>query len=121
MVAEPPQLGDDRVQALALDKLHGVITDIAILADFVHGHDVGVMQSSGGAGLPAKPFLDQRVARHVARQDLECHPPAQRDLFGLVDDAHAAAADLAEDPEVADLVVPRDRGLGSPGERVVPF
>src|SRR5262249_33527187 len=34
--------------------------------------------------------------------NLQGHPAAQRLLFGLVDDAHAAAAHLAQDPEVAE-------------------
>ena len=43
----------------------------------------------------------------MPRQDLERHPAAQRDLLGLVHHAHAAPADLAEDPVVADLVCER--------------
>ena len=46
-------------------------------------------------------------ARLAGRQDLQRHVPAQRLLHGLVDDAHAAPADLAEDAVVAQL--PRGR------------
>src|SRR5262249_22488038 len=35
------------------------------------------------------------------RQHLQGHTPAQRQLLGLIDDAHAATADLAQNAEVA--------------------
>ena len=42
----------------------------------------------------------------AGRQHLQRHPPAQRLLLGLVDDAHAAPADLAEDAVVAQPLQP---------------
>ena len=114
-VAEPPQLGDDGVEPLALDELHGVEADIPVLAHLVDRHDVGVVQPGRGAGLAAEPLLDHPVAGHLPRQDLQRHAAAQRDLLGLVHDAHAAPADLAEDPVVADLAQGRIRGPGIPG------
>ena len=54
-----------------------------------------------GLGLGLEPPELLRVHRRRERQDLQGHPAAQRDLLGLVDDPHAAAADLAEDAEVA--------------------
>jgi hypothetical protein len=44
------------------------------------------------------------IAHKLRGQDLERDVAAQRNLLGLVDDAHTAVADLANDPEVADLV-----------------
>ena len=107
---------DDQVQALALDELHGIEADIAVLAHLEDRHDVGVVQPRRGAGLAAEPLLDHPVAGHRPRQDLQRHPAAQRDLLGLVDHAHAAPADLAEDPVVADqgrgrIRGPKTRGL----------
>jgi hypothetical protein len=57
----------------------------------------------------------------VPRQDLEGHAPAQRDLLGLVDHAHAAPADLAQDPVVAHLAQrwQGDRGRGGGMLRLV--
>ena len=109
------QLGDDGVKPLALDELHGVKADVAILAHLVNRHDVGVVQPCRGAGLAAEPLLDHPVAGHMSRQDLERHAAAQRDLLGLVHDAHAAPADLAEDPVVADLKSGSDSRPGNPG------
>ena len=37
------ELADDRVQALAVDELHRVVADLAILADLEDRHDIGVM------------------------------------------------------------------------------
>src|SRR5262249_40519798 len=51
-----------------------------------------------------------------AAQHLERHAPVERHLAGLVDDAHAAAADLPDDLEIAQAPVARGRvGLGSHG------
>ena len=43
-----------------------------------------------------------RVVSRRERQDLQRHAPPKRDLLRLVDDAHAAPADLADEPKVAD-------------------
>ena len=57
------------------------------------------------------------VLRDLPGQDLQGHAAAERDLLGLVDHAHAAPADLAEDPVVAHLAQRRQgdrrfRGAG---------
>ena len=57
------------------------------------------------------------VAEHLRRQHLQRHVPAERDLLGLVDDAHAAAADLADDPVVAELLRRGGLRAGAPGRR----
>ena len=44
------------------------------------------------------------ILRAVAGQHFQSHPPAQRLLFRLVDHAHAAPADLANDAEVTQLL-----------------
>jgi hypothetical protein len=67
----------------------------------VDRHDVRVVQASGSLRLELKPPLLLRVDRGRERQDLQRHAPAQGDLLGFVDDAHAAAADFADDPEIA--------------------
>ncbi len=113
-VAVPAQLGDHRVEPQALDELHGIEADIAVLAHLVDWHDVGVVQSGRGARLAAEPLPDHAVAGHRPGQGLQRHPSAQRDLLGLVHHAHAAPADLAEDAVVADLPREWTRGPGAP-------
>ena len=110
MVAEPCQLVDDLVEPLALDELHGVIGRLAVLADLEDRHDVGVVQPRRRLRLAAEPLQRLGVVRDLVRQDLQRHPAAQADLLGLVDDPHAAPADLPEDPVVAQPLRPaRDR------------
>jgi hypothetical protein len=46
---------------------------------------------TGRLGLVLEALQLPGVEGGGERQDLEGHPPAQGDLFGLVDDAHAAA------------------------------
>ena len=103
---EPAQLGDDLGQAAALDELHGVERHAPLAADGVDRHDVGVVQAGGGLGLELEPLQLLGVQRRGQRQDLQRHPAVERELLGLVDDAHAAPADLAEDAEIAQGPIP---------------
>jgi hypothetical protein len=95
--------GDDFGQAAAVDELHGVVVDGALAADGVDVDDVRVVQRGGRPGLVVEALQLPRVQRSGEGQHLEGHAAAQRELFGLVDHAHAAAADLPDDAEVAEL------------------
>ena len=88
-------------QAAALDELHGVEGHAPLAADGVDRDDVRVVQAGGGLGLELEPLQLPRVHRRGNRQDLQRHAAAERDLLGLVDDPHAAPADLADDAEIA--------------------
>ena len=102
--AEPPQFVEHAVEPLALDELHDVIGRLALLADAEDWHDVGVVELRRGPGLALESPAGPGVAEHLRGQDLERHMPPQRDLLGLVDDAHPAPADLADDAVVAELL-----------------
>ena len=84
-----------------------------MLADAKDRHDVGVVQLGGGPRLALEPPAGLGVAEHVRRQYFQGQVPAERDLFGLVDDAHAAATDFAEHPVVAELRQRNRRGRGA--------
>ena len=102
VLAEPAELVDDLVEPLAPDELHGVIGYLAVPAHLEHWHDVGVVQPRRRLRLAAEPLRrPSRPPREWPGRDLQRHPPAQADLLGLVHDAHAASADLADDPVVA--------------------
>ena len=88
-------------QALAFDELHRVEVDAAIGTDGVDRHDVGVVQLAGRAGFVAEACQAALIEHRREGQHLQGHAAAERDLLGFVDDAHAAAADLADDAEVA--------------------
>ncbi len=102
----PPQPLDHLGQGLALDELHGVVVDALVAADRVDGHDVGVVQLGRRLRLVLEALQLPGVERRGERQDLQGDPPGQRDLLGLVDDPHAAAADLADDPVVPQPAAP---------------
>ena len=114
LAAEPgDQLGERR----PVDELHGVVVDAALAADRVHRDDVRVVELRGGLGLDAEPGDLAGVDGGGERQDLQRHAAAQRALDGLVDDAHAAAAQLADDAEVADPWGRRHRPARGPDRR----
>ena len=98
----PPQPPDHVGQRAAVDELHGVEVDAALAADGEDRHDVGVVQARRRPRLVLEALQVARVHRRRERQHLQRHPPIQRDLLRLVDDAHAAPADLADDAEVAE-------------------
>ena len=101
-------------EVAALDVLHRVVAHPALAAHRVHRHDVGVVQARRRLRLDLEPLQLPGVQRRGERQDLQRHPPAQRDLPRLVDDPHAAPADLADDPVVAQHAHPGD-GVGARG------
>ena len=93
--------------------------------------DVRVVELGHGLRLDAEPLQFERVQPRGAGEDLQRDPAAQRDLLGLVDDAHPAAADLANEPvlaqhRVARQLIPRqvipgqvERAIRGPGRRRV--
>ncbi len=102
-------------ERLPFDELHGVEVHAALGADGVNRHNVRVMQLGGGLGLIAEALQVFGVERGGERQHLERDAPSQRELHGLVDDAHAAAADFAHDLEVAQRIC--GKRLGRFGKR----
>ena len=80
-----------RVEVLAVD-----------VADFVDGDDVRVLQPGRGLGLGAEA-LQVVVRRQRAGEDhFQGDDAVERSLPGLVDDAHAAAADLGQQLVIAE-------------------
>ena len=80
-----------------------------MLADAEDRHDVGVVQLGRRPRLALGTRSRLASSSSACRQHLQGDVPAQRVLLGLVDDAHAAAADLAEDAVVAQLPQRRQR------------
>ena len=103
-VAQAPQLVQHRVQPQPLDVLHHVVMQPALFTDPEDRHDVGVVQACRRPRFPLEPLPLLQVGSQLLRQDLERHMPAQRDLLRLIHDAHAPAADLAQDAVVAQLL-----------------
>src|SRR5207244_9673028 len=66
----------------------------ALLVHVVDRHDVLVVEPRRGDRLLLEPRELLRVAREVARQDLDRHPALEEEVLGEVDAPHPA---LAED------------------------
>ena len=60
-----------------------------------------MVQERGGPGLAAEPDQRHGARGSILGEDLQGHAAAQALLHRLVDDAHAAPADLAEDAVIA--------------------
>src|ERR1700693_3118710 len=93
------------LQGDAIQKLHGDERLLAVLADFVDGANVWMVESGGGTRLAAEAFESLRVARHLLRQELEGDEAAQFGVFSFVDHTHASAAKFLDDTGVGDGLV----------------
>ncbi len=71
-----------------------------MLVDFVDGADVFVIERGGGAGFHAKALERLRAHGDVARKKFQRDAAAEGEVFGFIDDAHAAAAEFGDDLEV---------------------
>src|SRR4029453_9424918 len=72
-------------------------------ADLVNRADVRMIERRGRPRLESEALRGLRVALQVGWQELQRDVPAKRQILGLIDDAHAARADAAQDPIVGDL------------------
>ena len=93
---------DPVLQGHAIQKLHGDEGAPVLFADFVDGADVRMIQRRSRSGFAPETFQCLRVASDFVGQELERDKAARRGVFGLVDHAHAAAAELFDDAVVRD-------------------
>ena len=98
---EAADIVEHPIQADAFDALHRVVADALLLAIVEHRHDVGVVQLRRRAGLGLKSPQVGPVGAEPRVHDLERHAALERLVLGFVDDAHAAAAELAEEGVVS--------------------
>jgi hypothetical protein len=92
-----------------VDELHDVIGQAVLLADAEHRHNVGVVKLGRRFGLPLEAPLGPGVGQQALGQHLERDVPVEGNLLGLVDDAHTALADFAEDAKIAELLQSRSQ------------
>src|SRR3954469_9062566 len=88
-----------------------------VLFNGVNGADIRVVQSRSGASLPLKALERMRVLRQFCRQKLKCDPPPQLGVFRFVDNAHAAASQLAGDSVMRSCF--RDERVHARGEMLL--
>ena len=104
-------LGDAGFEAFALDQGHRQEGLAIGLADFVDRADVGMIESGGGLGFAKETGFGLVVAKQVRRQELQRDGALEARVLGLVDDAHAALAELFEDLVVTDGLADQDSSI----------
>ncbi len=87
---------------MPVQKLHGDEGLAVLLADFVDGADVGMVQSGGGLRFALEARQRLRILGNIVGQELEGDKAMQPCVFGLVDNTHPAAAELLDDAVVRD-------------------
>ena len=92
---------DDAVQRLPVDELHRIVVDAAFHADGEDGDDVRMVQLSGRLGLVLETGDLAAVQHGSEGEHFQGHAAAQRDLLGLVHNAHPAAANLPQKAKIA--------------------
>ncbi len=98
------QLFQNLIQSHSLDELHDVVGQAIVFADAEDRHNVGVVQLGRRLGLALETPPLRVIDEYLARQHFEGDVASQRDLLGLIDDAHAAAADFAQNAKIAQLL-----------------
>jgi hypothetical protein len=101
------QLGEAR----AFDELHGIPVQVLIAADVVDRHDAWMAQPGDRRRFASKSLDLARRERERIGEHLERDMALERSLASLVDDAHAAPAEFAQDLVFAELAPRRQRGL----------
>ena len=116
LVERLQQLAVDRLaQVDALEQLHRHVEEALLLPEVVHGDDVGVVEQGRRLGLALEALQGLVVGAEAGGERLEGDEAVQHGVVGLVDLAHRAAAELADDRVLADplaihAVICRPRG-----------
>ena len=94
--------GDAMLQRGAFHVFHGDERLAVLIADFVDGADVGMIQCGRCSRLSSKAFESLRVLGHVFGKKFERDKTTEGGILRFVDDTHAAAAELFDDAVVRD-------------------
>ncbi len=86
------------------DVLHDDVHRAAVFDEVVDVQDVLVLERRHEVRLALEALGELAVDRDRRLEGLDRYDPAERLLDGLVDDRHAAAADLSEDAAVTDAL-----------------
>ena len=102
--------GNAVLQRHAVEKFHDDEGASIVLADFVDGADIGMIQRGSGAGFAAETFERLRIADEIFGKKFKGDEAAEFGVLGFVDDTHASAAEFFDDAVMGDGLA--DRGLG---------
>jgi hypothetical protein len=116
--AEPPRR-DAVLQRLPMQALHDDEGAPLVLADVVDGADVGMIQGRGGLRLTLEALAGGRVVEVGLGEELQSDAAVKPSVLGLVDHAHAPAAQLLEDaiPELGQSLRVRIRSARAAARR----
>ncbi len=106
--------GDAVRQGHAVQKLHGDEGMAVLFANVVDGADIGMVQGGSGLGFALKTSESVGIAGNVFGQELESNEAVKAGVFGFVNHAHAATAELLDDAVVRN-------GLADHGAGTVPY
>ncbi len=96
---------DPLLQRRPLEILHHDERPPVLLADVVDRADIRVIQRGGRPRFAREPGQRCWILRELRRDELERHRAVQPRVFGLVDDAHAAAGQPGDDVVVRERLV----------------
>ena len=88
------------LEGFAFQILHGNEAPSILLANFVDGADVRMVQRRCCASLTAKAFESLCVPRQIIRQEFQRDEAAQFAVFRLIHHAHPAASEFLKDAVV---------------------
>src|ERR1700737_4652697 len=99
--------GDAMLQGQPVQKLHDNDRLPVLVVNFVDRADVRMVQCRSSFGFALEAAESLRVLRDIIGQELEGNKPAEFDILSLVDNTHAAAAQLLNDAVVRDGLADR--------------
>src|SRR5580658_1676376 len=89
-------------QSRTVEELHHDEGPFSASSDLVDGADIGVIQSRRGSCFAAEARESLGVLRQLLGQKFQGHKAAQFEVLGLVDYAHASAANPFDKPVMRD-------------------
>ena len=93
---------DGVAQVLALEELHRHVEEAVLLPEVVHGDDVRVVEKRRRLRLALEALQGLVAGGDPGGERLQGHEPVEDRVLGLVDLAHRAAAELADDLVLSD-------------------
>ena len=91
-------------QRAALEPFEDEKAAPVVLADFVNRADVGMIQRRRHPRFARETFDGLRIARVFLRQKLQRDLAAEIQIFGEIDDSHAATAEFFKNAVVRDCL-----------------
>src|SRR5262249_980480 len=107
------------VETLSFQEFHGNKRPAVRLADFVDRADVGMVQRGGRPRLSRKSLKIRAVGVDRIGQELQSNLSAKLEVLGLIDHAHASAAEFSYDSVVGDCLTNHVVDANSSGESIL--